>query len=90
VAVQTAMVERNARVPEDRRMLLRVGINLGDVLVQGDDILGDGMNVAARLEARPPWHSANVFMTNSRVRAESGNAEKSRRNSLTRVSIIDY
>ncbi len=50
VAVQTVMVERNARVPEDRRMLLRVGINLGDVLVQGDDILGDGVNVAARLE----------------------------------------
>jgi class 3 adenylate cyclase len=51
VSVQTAMVERNADVPEDRRMLFRVGINLGDVPVQGDDILGDGVNVAARLEA---------------------------------------
>ncbi len=51
VAVQTVMVARNADVPEDRRMLFRVGINLGDVLVQGDDILGDGVNVAARLEA---------------------------------------
>ena len=50
VAVQTVMVARNADVPEDRRMLFRVGINLGDVLVQGDDILGDGVNVAARLE----------------------------------------
>jgi adenylate cyclase len=51
VSVQTVMVERNADVPEDRRMLFRVGINLGAVLVQGDDILGDGVNVAARLEA---------------------------------------
>ena len=44
------MAERNARVPEDRRMLLRIGVNLGDVLIEGDDILGDGVNVAARLE----------------------------------------
>ena len=44
------MAERNADVPEDRRMLFRFGINLGDVLIQGDDILGDGVNVAARLE----------------------------------------
>ncbi len=46
VAVQTVMVKRNAHVPEDRRMLLRVGMNVRDVLVHGDDILGDGMNVA--------------------------------------------
>jgi TolB-like protein/Flp pilus assembly protein TadD len=51
VSVQTVMAERNADVPEERRMLFRVGINLGDVLVRGDDILGDGVNVAARLEA---------------------------------------
>lgn len=50
VAVQAAMAERNEGVPPDRRMLFRVGINLGDVLVEGDDILGDGVNVAARLE----------------------------------------
>jgi TolB-like protein/class 3 adenylate cyclase/Flp pilus assembly protein TadD len=50
VAVQKLMAERNADVPEDRRMLFRLGINVGDVLVQGDDILGDGVNVAARLE----------------------------------------
>src|SRR5215472_17116861 len=43
------MAERNADVPEDRRMLSRIGINLGDVLIEGDDILGDGVNVAARL-----------------------------------------
>jgi adenylate cyclase len=51
VAVQKLMAERNADVPEDRRMLFRIGINLGDVLIEGKDILGDGVNVAARLEA---------------------------------------
>jgi TolB-like protein/class 3 adenylate cyclase len=50
VAVQAEMAERNQGVPEDRRMLLRIGINLGDILIEGDDILGDGVNVAARLE----------------------------------------
>jgi TolB-like protein/class 3 adenylate cyclase len=50
VAVQAVMAERNERVPQDRRMLFRIGINLGDILIEGDDILGDGVNVAARLE----------------------------------------
>ena len=50
VAVQAVMAERNKGVPEDRRMLYRIGINLGDILIEGDDILGDGVNVAARLE----------------------------------------
>ena len=50
VAVQKVMAERNVAVPEDRRMLFRIGINLGDILIEGDDILGDGVNVAARLE----------------------------------------
>ena len=44
------MAERNQGVPEDRRMLFRIGINLGDILIEGEDILGDGVNVAARLE----------------------------------------
>jgi TolB-like protein/class 3 adenylate cyclase len=50
VAVQAVMAERNDGVPEDRRMLYRIGINLGDILIEGDDILGDGVNIAARLE----------------------------------------
>jgi TolB-like protein/class 3 adenylate cyclase len=50
VAVQEVMAERNEGIPEDRRMLYRIGINLGDILIEGDDILGDGVNVAARLE----------------------------------------
>ena len=50
VAVQVVMAERNDGVPQDRRMLYRIGINLGDILIEGEDILGDGVNVAARLE----------------------------------------
>jgi adenylate cyclase len=50
VAVQAAMAERNDAVPQELRMLYRIGINLGDILIEGDDILGDGVNVAARLE----------------------------------------
>ena len=50
VAVQAVMDQRNEGVPVDRRMLFRIGINLGDILIEGDDILGDGVNVAARLE----------------------------------------
>ena len=50
VAVQAMMAERNDGVPADRRMLFRIGINLGDILIEGDDILGDGVNIAARLE----------------------------------------
>ena len=50
VAMQAVMAQRNEGVPQDRRMLFRIGINLGDILIEGDDILGDGVNVAARLE----------------------------------------
>jgi TolB-like protein len=50
VAVQAVMADRNKGVPEDLRMLFRIGINLGDILIEDDDILGDGVNVAARLE----------------------------------------
>ena len=50
VAVQAVMAQRNEGVPVDRRMLFRIGINLGDILIEGDDILGDGVNIAARLE----------------------------------------
>src|SRR5499427_6813814 len=51
VEVQRAMAERNADVPADRRIELRIGINLGDIIRDGRDIYGDGVNVAARLEA---------------------------------------
>jgi len=50
VAIQESMAGRNADLPDDRKMLLRMGVNLGDVIVEGDDIYGDGVNIAARLE----------------------------------------
>ncbi|CAN5214995.1 tetratricopeptide repeat protein [soil metagenome] len=49
--IQGKMRERNADVPESRRIEFRVGVNVGDVIVEGDDIFGDGVNVAARLES---------------------------------------
>ena len=51
VAVQAVIAQRNEGIPQDRRMLFRIGINLGDILIEGEDILGDGVNVAARLES---------------------------------------
>ena len=48
--IQRLMERRNARVPAGQRMLFRIGINLGEILVEGDDIQGDGINVAVRLE----------------------------------------
>src|SRR2546425_10870656 len=51
VAVQQAMPERNTGVGADSRIELRIGINLGDVIVDEDDIYGDGVNITARLEA---------------------------------------
>src|SRR5271170_4240752 len=50
VAVQRAMVSRNAGVAVDGRIIFRIGINVGDIIIDGDDIFGDGVNVAARLE----------------------------------------
>ena len=47
---QRGMADRNADEPAERRMEFRIGINLGDVIIEGDDIHGDGVNVAARLE----------------------------------------
>jgi adenylate cyclase len=49
VTVQQAMPERNAGVPEVRRIEWRIGVNLGDVIVDGDDLYGDGVNIAARI-----------------------------------------
>ena len=51
VDLQRAMAGRNVDVPEDRRITYRIGINIGDIIVEGEDIYGDGVNVAARLEA---------------------------------------
>jgi adenylate cyclase len=50
VAVQREMAERNAGTPQDRRIAFRIGVNLGDIIVEDGDIHGDGVNIAARLE----------------------------------------
>src|ERR1700746_4099924 len=51
VEIQTALKTENEGLPVDRRMQFRIGINLGDVIVDGEQIYGDGVNVAARLES---------------------------------------
>ena len=70
VDVQREMRNRNAAIPEERRIEFRIGINLGDVIVEGDDIFGDGVNVAARIEsvAKPGGVSVS-----SSVRENVGN-----------------
>ena len=50
VEIQNGMIERNAEVPQNRRIEFRIGINVGDIIIDGNDIFGDGVNVAARLE----------------------------------------
>ncbi len=49
--VQRALAERESEIDEDRRIRFRIGINLGDIIIEGEDIQGDGVNIAARLEA---------------------------------------
>jgi adenylate cyclase len=48
--IQAGLAERNATVPQDERIEFRMGLNVGDIVVEDGDILGDGVNVAARLE----------------------------------------
>jgi adenylate cyclase len=50
VDIQRGMAERNSEVPADKRIQFRIGINVGDIIIDGDDIFGDGVNVAARLQ----------------------------------------
>ena len=52
VEIQREMIDRNADMPPERRIAFRIGINLGDIIIDEGDIYGDGVNVAARLEAR--------------------------------------
>ena len=52
VDIQKSMIGRETDLPDERRIKLRIGVNLGDIIVEGSDIYGDGVNVAARLEGR--------------------------------------
>jgi adenylate cyclase len=68
--LQRGMRDRNTRLPEDRRIEFRMGVNVGDVIVQGEDIFGEGVNVAARLESIAP---AGGVMISGSVRDHVGN-----------------
>ena len=50
IAIQKLMAERNAETPDGAKIVYRIGVHLGDVLIEGDDIIGEGINIAARLE----------------------------------------
>lgn len=54
IEIQTGIASRELELPDGQRMQLRIGINLGDVIIEGSDIYGDGVNIAARLEALAP------------------------------------
>ena len=61
--VQRGMIDRELDIPEERRIRFRIGVNLGDIIADGDDIFGDGVNVAARLEALA--EPGTVFVSNT-------------------------
>ena len=50
IEIQRSMPDRNAKIPEDRWIQFRIGINVGDIILEGDDIYGDGVNIAARIQ----------------------------------------
>jgi adenylate cyclase len=73
--MQAGVAERQADQPDDRRIVFRIGINIGDVIIEDDDIYGDGVNVAARLEqlAKPGSICiTNLSTTRSRIRISGG------------------
>jgi class 3 adenylate cyclase len=74
VDVQRIVAGRNAEVPQDQRIEFRIGVNLGDVIIENDEIYGDGVNVAARLQTlAEPGASASraPFTTTSGTRSTS-------------------
>ena len=73
VAIQNALRSRNTKADNQPPIEFRIGINVGDIVIDGDDILGDGVNVAARLEAAAP--SGGVLTSDhvhSQVRGKTG------------------
>ena len=69
--LQQAMAAANAEPSEDQRIVLRIGINLGDVIVEGDDLYGDGVNIAARLSDGRAWRHLASRQVHDQVAASS-------------------
>ena len=87
VEIQRAMAERNADIPEDRRIEFRIGINVGDIIIDEGDIYGDGVNIAARLEAlASPARSAFPTTPTSRSRESSRSTSATWASSNSRTS----
>jgi adenylate cyclase len=84
VALQEAMEAANSGLPKDRRIVLRIGINLGDVMVEGQDLYGEGVNIAARIEALAEPGSVVV---SGKVRQEVANKLKLRFDDLGEQSL---
>ena len=76
IAIQKLMAEGNADAPEAKRIVFRNGVNLGDVLIEGHDILGEGVNIAARLEAICDIAKSSLFRLPRRARRNSPAAPK--------------
>jgi hypothetical protein len=98
VAIQQGMAVRNSNVPDERMVVYRIGINLGDVIIDGDDIYGDGVNVAARLQelAEPGgvFVSGTIFeQVDGKVGqsfADLGNQQFRNINKLIRVYSVSF
>src|SRR3546814_8050630 len=63
--LQRAMIAANGDLPVDQRIVLRVGVNLGDVMVDGSDLYGDGVNVAARIRSEEHKSELQALMSSS-------------------------
>ena len=87
VEFQNAMAERNKAEPDDAKILFRVGINLGDVVIEDDDVFGEGVNVAARIEglAEP----GEIWMSRS-ARSNSAQSEKRSSGSFSSMRWISW
>src|SRR4051812_20337206 len=75
IEFQQAMAEANRKEPEDTRIVFRIGLHLGDLIVDGDDLYGDGVNVAARLEAQAP--PGGIFVSRAVREAVQGRLKAS-------------
>jgi class 3 adenylate cyclase len=86
VDIQVGLTEENSNIAPERRMEFRIGVNLGDVMVEGDQIHGDGVNVAARLEVSPsPVASVSRALLTTRYATSCRWSTKMRANRRSRI-----